>query len=133
MNRFPGLFPILLTVAACAGLPSQPVRPRPAPDFQVEAEDGQARFRREEWFFKRRQGPDGEVPVDAFARELANWRAWSPSHQSAPPAKEGGSPFSGRLWQEMGPRNIAGRVLSVAVDPRNPDVVWAGSAGGGLF
>jgi photosystem II stability/assembly factor-like uncharacterized protein len=127
------LFAVLLATGACAGLPAPPTPPRPAPDFQVEAEDGQARFRREEWFFKRRQGPDGEVPVDAFARELANWRAWSPSHQSAPPAKDGGSPFSGRLWREMGPRNIAGRVLSVAVDPRNPDVVWAGSAGGGLY
>src|SRR4051812_16618942 len=117
----------LLAGGACAEL--SPARPRPAPDFEVQAEDGQSRSRREEWFFKRRQDSDGAVPVDAFAREIAAWKAWSASH----PAKDGGSPFSGRLWQEMGPRNIAGRVLSVAVDPRNPDVLWAGSAGGGLY
>src|SRR4051812_40006547 len=139
MNRsrdIPLLLAVLLATGACAGLPSPPVRPRPAPDLQVEAEDGQARFKREEWFFKRRQGADGTVPVDAFARAAANWRTWSASHRVLPtalPAKDGGSPFSGRLWQEMGPRNIAGRVLSAAVDPRNPDVLWAGSAGGGLY
>jgi photosystem II stability/assembly factor-like uncharacterized protein len=139
MNRsrdIPLLLAVLLATGACAGLPSPPTRPRPAPDLQVEAEDGQSRFKREEWFFKRRHGADdrdGEVPVDLFARAVANWRAWSASHRIAVPAKDGGSPFSGRIWQEMGPRNIAGRVLSVAVDPRNPDVLWAGSAGGGLY
>ncbi len=130
------LLAILLAAEACAGSPapqSPPTRPRPAADFRVEPEDGQARSRREEWFFERRQGADGEVPADAFARAVANWRAWAPSHRSSRLAKDGGSPFSGRLWQEMGPRNIAGRVLSVAVDPRNPDVLWAGSAGGGLY
>ena len=136
MNRsrdIPLPLAILLATGACAGLPSPPARPRPAPDLQVEAEDGQSRFKREEWFLQRRHGADGEVPVDLFARAAANWRAWSVSHRSTLPAKDGGSPFSGRIWQEMGPRNIAGRVLSVAVDPRTHAVLWAGSAGGGLY
>ena len=36
-------------------------------------------------------------------------------------------------WEAMGPHNIAGRMLAVALNPQNPGTVWAGSAGGGLW
>ena len=36
-------------------------------------------------------------------------------------------------WETMGPHNIAGRMLAVALNPQNPGTVWAGSAGGGLW
>ena len=112
--------PLLLAATACAGLHA-PVRPRPIPDQRIAEADGTVRLAREEWFLKRRQEADGTVPVDAFGRAQERWREWSLRHGKA----AGASPFDGRIWQEIGPRNIAGRVLSVAFDPNDPDVLWA--------
>lgn len=36
-------------------------------------------------------------------------------------------------WENIGPFNLAGRMLGLAVDPNDPDKVWAGSATGGLW
>jgi len=36
-------------------------------------------------------------------------------------------------WEPMGPKNIGGRTLTIAVDPHNSSVIYAGSAGGGLW
>jgi photosystem II stability/assembly factor-like uncharacterized protein len=36
-------------------------------------------------------------------------------------------------WKSIGPFNLAGRMLGLAVDPDNPNRVWAGSATGGLW
>ena len=36
-------------------------------------------------------------------------------------------------WAPLGPFNVAGRSTSLAVDPRNPQRVFLGSAGGGLW
>ncbi len=122
---------LLLAATACASVPSTPARPRPVPDQEIAETDGRVRLAREEWFLKRRQEPDGTVPVDAFGLAQERWRAWAPGHGAGKAAAA--SPFDGRTWQEIGPRNIAGRVLSVAFDPNDPDVLWAGSAGGGLY
>src|SRR3954454_18595082 len=130
MNRFWAI-PVLLAAAACASVPSTPARPRPVSDQQTPEADGSVRLAREEWFLKRRQEADGTVPVDAFGRAQERLLACSLSHGAAKAAVA--SPFDGRIWEEIGPRNIAGRVLSVAFDPKDPDVLWAGSAGGGLY
>jgi photosystem II stability/assembly factor-like uncharacterized protein len=36
-------------------------------------------------------------------------------------------------WQFIGPKNFGARVISLAVDPKNPNHVFAGSASGGLW
>lgn len=36
-------------------------------------------------------------------------------------------------WKAIGPKNIGGRTIAIAIDPQNPDVIYAGSAGGGLW
>jgi hypothetical protein len=36
-------------------------------------------------------------------------------------------------WVELGPRNFSGRVLSLAIHPTNPNIMFAGSASGGLW
>lgn len=36
-------------------------------------------------------------------------------------------------WKQIGPHNIGGRTLAVAVNPLNPKTIYAGSAGGGLW
>ncbi len=39
----------------------------------------------------------------------------------------------GFSWKELGPSNVAGRVISVAFHPTDPLTFYAGSAGGGLY
>jgi len=36
-------------------------------------------------------------------------------------------------WEEIGPANVGGRTLSLAVHPTNPNILFAGSASGGLW
>jgi len=36
-------------------------------------------------------------------------------------------------WQSIGPHNIGGRTLAIAINPRNPNTIYAGSASGGLW
>lgn len=36
-------------------------------------------------------------------------------------------------WESIGPNNIGGRVLSVAIDHDSTNIIWAGSASGGLW
>ena len=37
------------------------------------------------------------------------------------------------IWEPMGPVNIGGRTLALAIRPDTPDVIFAGSASGGLW
>ncbi len=36
-------------------------------------------------------------------------------------------------WESIGPNNVGGRILSLAIDPSNTNILWAGSASGGLW
>ncbi len=36
-------------------------------------------------------------------------------------------------WEWIGPDNISGRILSLAIDPRDTNVLWAGTASSGLW
>lgn len=36
-------------------------------------------------------------------------------------------------WRAIGPHNLGGRTLALAFDPQNPDIIYAGSASGGLW
>jgi photosystem II stability/assembly factor-like uncharacterized protein len=108
--------PALLLAVACA------TAPPPSPE-------GAERPAQEEWLRLRLREADGRVHEESLRSRSERWREWSAGH--ALPAKA--SPLGVRTWQEIGPRNVAGRVLSVALDPNAPDVIWAGSAGGGLW
>ena len=36
-------------------------------------------------------------------------------------------------WESVGPTNIGGRITCLVCDPANPDRIWAGAAGGGVW
>lgn len=40
---------------------------------------------------------------------------------------------AGSPWYSLGPRNIGGRCKSIAIDPTNPDVIYVGTAAGGVW
>ena len=51
---------------------------------------------------------------------------------AAPPAP-GGAGLAVAAWEWLGPGNIGGRTLGLAIDPRDPSRMWAATAGGGVW
>ena len=77
--------------------------------------------KRSQWFRNRAAYPYR----DATADHLIQQRARITVQPAAVPAAASGS-----LWA---PTNVGGRITSLAVDPANTDVVYAGAAGGGVW
>ncbi len=65
--------------------------------------------------FKR----DNEMQATAFRR-----------YNDAQPV---GSKLTGTTWTPLAPKNFAGRILCLAFHPTNQNIIWAGSASGGLW
>ncbi len=49
----------------------------------------------------------------------------------APPPPAAG--LAPARWQPIGPGNIGGRTRAIVVHPGNPDIIWLGSVGGGVW
>jgi photosystem II stability/assembly factor-like uncharacterized protein len=65
----------------------------------------------------------------ALIPESAYFEAWGHLRTAMRPAlREKDLP-----WASIGPDNIGGRILSLAIDPADATVIWAGSASGGLW
>ena len=76
---------------------------------------------RSAWFQARATWPLREAPVHDLVAEHARV-----SISLAPPP-------AATQWELVGPTNIGGRMTSIVCDPANPDVIWAGAAGGGVW
>ncbi|MGH7516494.1 MAG: WD40/YVTN/BNR-like repeat-containing protein [Gemmatimonadales bacterium] len=77
--------------------------------------------RRSVWFQARTAWPLREAPTAVLVHERGR------TARTVPPA-----PGTAQ-WQLAGPTNIGGRMTSLVCDPANPDRVWAGAAGGGVW
>src|SRR5687767_8821431 len=112
---------ILLELAPLAGqivFNGEPVR-----------EDGETRINAAEWFFRQRAFPGNSIPrsyrFTALEQLERSGRRFSP--QLAPAAD-----VTGR-WIELGPDNVGGRTLALAIHPNNDNILYAGLADGGVF
>ena len=77
--------------------------------------------RRAGWFQSRASWPVREAPV----RLLLNERNRAERRlRPAPGATQ---------WECVGPANIGGRATSAVCHPANPDLIWLGTAGGGVW
>lgn len=74
---------------------------------------------------RSRAYPGVEIPSDKYSRA---YQSVVSRLKDDPRSAQAISP-----WRSIGPVNIFGRMLSVAVNPRNPNTVYAGSASGGLW
>ena len=74
----------------------------------------------------QRAYPAEVIPAEAFGRAMAQSKRVPRAERAA--AGRGSDP-----WTCLGPDNIGGRTLALAVDPGNPDIIFAGSASGGLW
>ncbi len=75
-----------------------------------------------EWWYGTRAFPHAEIPPAAY------YQAWQAAKALQP---EAGSREAS--WNAIGPRNVAGRALSLAIDPTDPNILWCGTASGGLW
>lgn len=75
-----------------------------------------------QWFAHQRAYPQPVMPREGYAEAFVEAQSLAKSQQD-----------DGTRWQSLGPHNISGRILAVAVDPSNPDILWAGSASGGVW
>jgi photosystem II stability/assembly factor-like uncharacterized protein len=77
------------------------------------------------WYFEQRAIPAGVIPADWKERALAHISAYNQPGTPMAPSSLG--------WIALGPNNIGGRVRSIAADPVNANILYAGSVSGGVF
>jgi photosystem II stability/assembly factor-like uncharacterized protein len=73
------------------------------------------------WFQARSAWPFREPSVTALLRERSRAAA-----ALAPQA-------SASAWELVGPTNVGGRMTSIVCAPNEPNTIWAGAAGGGVW
>lgn len=70
--------------------------------------------------------PNNDVPADAFGKAYDYFI----QHYKNTAAKSANNLLP---WNNIGPSNNGGRTISIAIDPVDTNVVWLGSASGGLW
>lgn len=81
---------------------------------------------RDQWWYYQRAYPSDLIPVGTRQKALEHKRRMKGGHHS--------SPVAGVCnWISIGPRNINGRIRSMAIHPTNGDIVYAGAAEGGVW
>ena len=100
-----------ISLSACTGV--QQTEP-------YEEKESGAALAMEEWG-RVRSYPDGKIQM----------RNLTIAHEAQQTLLE----FRGNSaeWEAMGPKNFGGRTLCLAFHPNNPDILYAGSASGGLW
>ncbi len=92
----------------------------PRPDYPQEAM---------EFYNLALRDENGNIPLDGLTRAKAQADAML--------AAEGDSPTAGGIsrgaWSWIGPGNIGGRTRSLAVNPSNTNIIYAGTVGGGIW
>jgi photosystem II stability/assembly factor-like uncharacterized protein len=73
----------------------------------------------------QRAYPDKVMP------DVGHYAAFRRSQELLKPMP--GKAESAEPWQSMGPHNIGGRTVALALNPSNPNTMYAGSASGGLW
>ncbi len=72
--------------------------------------------------------PFADIPPDAYPKAERFYKTHF-ENQSARTTEV----QSSSSWQSIGPNNIGGRTLAIAIDPTDTATIWLGSASGGLW
>jgi photosystem II stability/assembly factor-like uncharacterized protein len=76
---------------------------------------------RSRWFQARSSWPLREAPTKTMVREREQVKRSLPSLPG------------NTLWELAGPTNVGGRMTSIVCHPTQPDRIWGGAAGGGVW
>src|SRR5712692_4460056 len=105
-------------------------------------DDADALFGRVRWLRSQRANPNGEVPNEAYYEaHKALDRMLAAEAQAGALSQDRWTSIGPRPAQALttsqaifnGARSISGRVTSLAIDPRNSDVIYLGAATGGVW
>lgn len=133
----PGVIVALIVGSFLLVLNFNGARPGLLAFLKHEREEPGARDDRADFHRLGHLGDRGAPPApDALTRALRRHREFSAALDRrsvagvlcGPP----GAPASDQ-WTWLGPRTISGRTRALAFDPSNPDRLWAGTAGGGVW
>ncbi|HVF19062.1 MAG TPA: hypothetical protein VNA14_02330 [Mycobacteriales bacterium] len=80
-----------------------------------------------DWFDRQRAGADGQVDPAAYAAALTQAERLRADTARRDPV------LAGAPWQLMGPTNVGGRVLDLAVDATQDDTLYIAAATGGVW
>ncbi|MBX7043025.1 MAG: T9SS type A sorting domain-containing protein [Ignavibacteria bacterium] len=80
----------------------------------------------DEWFERQRAFPFDEIPQGEYLKSVE----YVKNNMSVRPPGDGDATGA---WQFAGPSNIEGRVTAVAIHPQNHQIVYIGTANGGLW
>ncbi len=93
------------------------------PELKTQRGTGWKPYNRAKWFYEQRTADGQPVPIGA------RYLAWEERNRI-----EAALPRSTRAtWFSLGPANLAGRILALEFDPNDANVLYAGTAGGGLW
>ncbi len=81
-------------------------------------------YQRQKWFYEMRADENGEIPY------LKRWMAFEESKKNHLIDKQISASAN---WKNLGPTNNGGRTISHAFDPIDSQIIWIGSAAGGLW
>ena len=81
-----------------------------------------------EWWYMQRALPYEMIPSGAYQKAVQYAKT-----KMRKEYKSASSASASSQWVSIGPTNIGGRTLAIAVNPSNQNIVWAGSASGGLW
>jgi photosystem II stability/assembly factor-like uncharacterized protein len=79
------------------------------------------------WFYAERAFPRGTIPLQEWRQAQLQARRLKEEARQAAAGKRS------TAWIPRGPVNVGGRITSLAVDPTNSDIVFAGCAEGGVL
>ena len=80
----------------------------------------------DDWFERQRAYPFDEIPNEERLKAIEYVKM---NMQNTSVLKSGQS----LVWELAGPTNIEGRITTVAIHPTNPQIVYIGTANGGLW
>ena len=79
----------------------------------------------EDWFARQRAFPFEEIPQEEYIKSVE----YVKNNMTVSPNQSDNS----AVWTLAGPTNIEGRITTIAVHPTDPQIVYTGTANGGLW
>ena len=80
------------------------------------------------YWYDQRALPGPLIPQGAFLRAAA----YASQSMIKEKSLQGGLADT-TTWESIGPNNVGGRMLAIAVNPVSPNIIWTGAASGGLW
>ena len=76
-----------------------------------------------QWLDRARAYPNAVVAPDAYVNAMNSYNARFGNNQTSAVGS----------WTSIGPNNVGGRTIGIAIDPTDTNKIWIGSASGGLW